>query len=144
MGHWWLLTLWNDGKSTPQVFIQHHETWQAHTVHYWLPMAPWISQTARTDRQRAKKKQPAEADQLSQAMSDTNSALMKLCICVKKLVLVMGDKTLFVRPSHISLLLVIQYSSTVYMDHEGLGFLFPKYQPITSLTFSLCHLDRIC
>ena len=34
-------------------------------------MAPWILQTARTDRQKAKNKQPAEADQLSQAMSDT-------------------------------------------------------------------------
>jgi len=33
-------------------------------------MAPWILQAARTDRQMAKNMQPAEADQLLQAMSD--------------------------------------------------------------------------
>jgi len=54
----------------PQPFIQHHETWQAQTAHYWPPMAPWILQTARTDCQGAKNKQLAEAEQLSQAMSD--------------------------------------------------------------------------
>ena len=33
-------------------------------------MVPWIPETAITDHQRAKKKQLAETDQLSQAMSD--------------------------------------------------------------------------
>jgi len=53
-------------------------------------MVPQIPQTAYTDHQKAKKnkkKQPAEADQLSQAIFDTetNSALMQLCTgnCVK-------------------------------------------------------------
>ena len=32
---------------------------------------------------------------------------------------------------------IIQYSSTVYRDHEGLGFLAPKYHPKTSLIFNL-------
>jgi len=59
---------------------------------------PWILQTARTDRQRAKNKQPAEADQLSQAMSDNEAALY---LCEKIGLPVMGDKTLFVRPGHI-------------------------------------------
>ena len=72
MGHWWLKTLWNDGKSMPQVFIQHHETWQVHTAHYWLLIAPWRPQAASTDHQTAKKKtQPAKADQLLQANFDT-------------------------------------------------------------------------
>ena len=32
---------------------------------------------------------------------------------------------------------IIQYSSTVYKDHEGYGFLAPKYQPKTSLMYLL-------
>ena len=72
IGHWWLKTLWNDSKSTPQVFIQHHETWQhtqLTTGHPWRH--EYVPQNARADNQRAKKMQPAEADQLSQALSDT-------------------------------------------------------------------------
>jgi len=37
----------------------------------------------------------------------------------------------------------IQYSSTVHRDHEGLGFLVPKYHPKISLIFTLWHLGRI-
>ena len=55
---------WNDGKSTPQVFIQYHETWEAHTGHYWLSMNLYRLP-------EGQEKQTAEADQLSQAMSYT-------------------------------------------------------------------------
>ena len=42
-----------------------------------------------------------------------------------------------------SLLGIIQYSSSAYRDHKGLGFLVPKYHPKTSLIFTLWHLGRI-
>jgi len=32
---------------------------------------------------------------------------------------------------------LIQYGSTVYKEHEGLGFLTPKYHPKTNLIFTL-------
>ena len=41
------------------------------------------------------------------------------------------------------MMIIIQYNSTVYSDHKGLGFLAPKYHPQTSLIFTLWHLGRI-
>ena len=38
---------------------------------------------------------------------------------------------------------IIQYSSTVYRDHGGYGFLALKYHPKTSLIFTLWHLGSI-
>jgi len=34
---------------------------------------------------------------------------------------------------------IIQYSSTVYRDHDGLGILVPKYHPKTSLILILLY-----
>jgi len=47
-----------------KVFIWHHKTWQVHTANYYPPMVPWTPQITCMDHLRARKKQPAEADQL--------------------------------------------------------------------------------
>ena len=72
-----LITSLNDGKEKAEVFIQHHEALQWHSILYLPTRAPWCTQTARTDRQWAGKKQTTQDFFILAVKLD--SALMCLC-----------------------------------------------------------------